>query len=104
MFCFVATYLCITWNVNVILELRKNQIVNIINILGCIKNLNGPVLFPIGKEEEVVNFHPRAVFIPQNGCSFLAAGIFSLYSVIISLFILPWLFQAASSMLPVLEL
>ncbi|XP_034425316.1 DNA polymerase nu isoform X3 [Hippoglossus hippoglossus] len=27
-----------------------------------------------GKEEEVVTVHPRAMFIPQKGCTFLAAG------------------------------
>lgn len=32
------------------------------------------MLFPTGKEEEVVNIHPRAMFIPQNGWTFLAAG------------------------------
>lgn len=27
-----------------------------------------------GKEDEVVTVHPRAMFIPQEGCMFLAAG------------------------------
>lgn len=27
-----------------------------------------------GKDEEVVNIHPRSMFIPQNGWTFLAAG------------------------------
>lgn len=62
-------------------------------------NSDGPVLLLIGKEEEVVNIHPRSLFIPQNGWTFLAAGIFSrilgLYSAIYSSCILPWLSQAA---------
>lgn len=31
-------------------------------------------LVPTGKEEEVVSIHPRAMFIPQEGWTFLAAG------------------------------
>ncbi|KAG7241560.1 hypothetical protein INR49_025480, partial [Caranx melampygus] len=31
-----------------------------------------------GKEEEVVTVHPRAMFIPQKGCTFLAAGVWGL--------------------------
>lgn len=31
-------------------------------------------LAPTGKEEEVVTVHPRAMFIPQEGWTFLAAG------------------------------
>lgn len=31
-------------------------------------------LVPTGKEEEVVTVHPRAMFIPQEGWTFLAAG------------------------------
>lgn len=32
-------------------------------------------LIPAGKEEEqVVNIHPRTMFIPQEGWSFLSAG------------------------------
>lgn len=40
---------------------------------GAVKT-DEPVLFPIGQEDEVVNIHPRAMFIPQNGWTFLAAG------------------------------
>lgn len=38
------------------------------------ENLDGPVLAPTGKEEEVVSVHPRAMFVPQNGWTFLSAG------------------------------
>lgn len=74
--------MCIFWNLVFILELKENNSHFVNEISGCIKNLNYPVLFPIGKEEEVVNIHPRAMFIPQDGWTFLAAGIFTLYFAI----------------------
>lgn len=98
--CASLEILILFWNLK-----KKSTSINV-RILRSSKNFNGSVLFPIGKEEEVVNIHPRAMFIPQNGWTFLAAGIFcifSLYSAMYSSFTLPKLFQAPSSMLPVSE-
>lgn len=36
---------------------------------------------PAGKEEEVVQVHPRAMFIPKEGWTFVAAGKFFLSNV-----------------------
>ena len=52
---------------------------NIIAFYGsfCVKvSIRVLSLVPSGKEAEVVEVHPRNMFIPQEGWTFLAAGIF----------------------------